>query len=600
MIIDYLKNNILITDGAMGTYYSQIKGNRSVFSETANISEPDIIKNIHLEYINAGAKLIRTNTFSANTITLKLERQKVAELIKEGYKIAKAASLEKDIFVAASIGPIPETSYEKTEIDSDYVLEEYKFIVDTFLEEGTDIFIFETFSGTEYLKAISEYIKIKSPSAFIVTQFALNLEGYTRKGISSGRIINEIKAIDTIDAYGFNCGVGPTHLYNSLKKYEFSKDIVSVLPNAGYPEVINERTVYVQNTEYFANIMMNIKKLGVKIIGGCCGTTPEHIKKICEKMNGKSSESTEVLKSVINQKSAKSKTSKLENSFYNKMKQNKFMIAVELDPPLDTSVEKIINGAKLLKEQGVDVITIADSPRGRARADSVILASKIKREADIEVIPHICCRDKNFNALRSSILAGHIDNIRNILAVTGDPVPGASKSEIMNVFNLNSFKLIELISEMNKEVFIGEEFCIGGALNLNVLKKDNEVERMNKKAEKGASFFFTQPIYSDEVIEYLPQIQKREDTKIFAGIMPIVTYNNAQFLNNEMPGFHIPKEHIDRFSMDMSREEAEEIGITLAVELAEKIRPYADGFYFVTPFNRVEMIVKIINMLSNK
>lgn len=597
MIKDYLKNNILITDGAMGTYYSQIKGNNSGFSEMGNINEPEVIKDIHLEYINSGAKLIRTNTFSANTITLKLTRQEVAELIKKGYRIAVEAALEKEVFIAASIGPIPETSHEKKEIDSSYILEEYKFIVDTFLEEGTNIFIFETFSSTEYLKVVSEYIKIKNPSAFILTQFALNLEGYTRKGISCGRIINEIKEINTIDAYGFNCGVGPTHLYNSLKKYNFSEDIVSVLPNAGYPEVINERTVYVQNTEYFANIMMNIKKLGAKIIGGCCGTTPEHIKKLSEKLSGKVIESKDYFKYEKNQEKNENQAAKVQNNFYINMKQNKFMIAVELDPPFDTSVEKIINGAKLLKKQGVDMVTIADSPRGRARADSVILASKIKREAEIDVIPHICCRDKNFNALRSSILAGHIDNIRNVLAVTGDPVPGASKSEIVNVFNLNSFKLMELISEMNKEVFAEEEFCIGGALNLNVLNKDNEIARMFKKVEKGASFFFTQPIYSDEVIEYLPKIKRNKDIKIFGGIMPIVTYNNAQFLNNEMPGFHIPEEHINKFSIDMTREEAEEVGIDLAVELAEKIRPHVDGFYFVTPFNRVEMIAKIINKL---
>ncbi|MDP4178061.1 MAG: bifunctional homocysteine S-methyltransferase/methylenetetrahydrofolate reductase [Bacillota bacterium] len=619
MLRDFLKSNILITDGAMGTYYNYIKGNGMTFSELENIKEPEIIEKIHNEYIEAGAKLIRTNTFSANTITLNTTREEVKKIIRAGCIIAEKASKNKEIFIGASIGPIPEASSEKIELDKNYILDEYKFIVDIFLEMKIDIFIFETFSSTEYLKEITEYVKSKNNKAFILTQFATTFDGYTRKGISNSRIIEEAKKINTIDAYGFNCGIGPAHLFKSLQKYDFTGDIVSVLPNAGYPEIINERTIFVQNPEYFSGIMLQFLNIGVRILGGCCGTTPVHIKKLSDKLKlsndinltkvhkeddaklqNKSDIDAENFISVEINEELNGNTKNLNSAFSNlniKL-SNKFAIAVELDPPFDTDISKIMNGARLLKEAGVDIITIADSPMARARMDSCMLAAKIKREVGIDVMPHICCRDKNINALKSTLLAAHMEGIRNVLAVTGDPVSGSSKDEIKSVFNLNSMKLMELIKEMNKEIFVNEPFEIGGALNLNVRNKDIEMSRLYKKIEHGSSFFLTQPIFSDDTTFYLSKLDKTRNFKILAGIMPIVSYKNAQFLNNEIPGIQISEEYINRFNIEMTREEAEKEGIKLSVEIAEKVKTNVDGLYFITPFNRVSMIIKIIKELK--
>lgn len=614
MLKDFLKHNILITDGAMGTYYNYLKGNGMLLSEIANIEEPEIIERIHREYIEAGAMLLRTNTFSANTITLNKTREEVGNIIKTGCDIAKKAAGDKKIFISASIGPIPEASSEKIESDADCILDEYKFIAEKFLENQVDIFVFETFSSTKYLKEVSEYIKSKNSKAFILTQFATTLEGYTRKGISNGRIIEEAKKITTIDAYGFNCGVGPGHLYKALEKYDFSGEIVSALPNAGYPEVINERTIFVQNPEYFSGIMLQFLNMGLKILGGCCGTTPAHIKKLSEKLKIANNAESQ---SHINQKNQikyyndvesgiaaeklqeeKINTPPSASCFNLKLSKKKFVIAVELDPPFDVSIQKVMDGAKQLKAAGIDIITIADSPMARARMDSVILASKIKREVDIEVMPHICCRDKNINAIKSTLLGAHMEGIRNILAVTGDPVSGTSKDEIKSVFNLNSMKLMELIKEMNKEIFVSDPYKIGGALNLNVLNKDVEMSRLKKKVEHGGSFFLTQPIFSAAAAQYLSTIDKDRSYKILAGVMPIVSYRNAQFLNNEIPGIQIPEEYINRFNMEMTREEAETEGVKLAVEIGDKLKENVDGFYFITPFNRVSMIIKIIKALG--
>ncbi|SHH81309.1 bifunctional homocysteine S-methyltransferase/methylenetetrahydrofolate reductase [Clostridium grantii] len=482
MIKEYLKKNILVTDGAMGTYYAETTKDYLTLCELANITNPAIIEKIHQDYLKAGAKLIRSNTFSANSISLEVSREKVKEVIEQGYKIAKSATKNSTAFIGASIGPIPKNEVDISDL---HILDEYKFIVDTFLNLGTEIFVFETFSSLEYLKEISKYIKEKNPNVFILTQFAIRLNGLSRKGISIKSFVEEVKSITYIDAYGFNCGSGPAHLYKHLKKLDIFSDIVSVLPNAGYPELVNERTVYVNNPEYFSEVMFDVKKLGAKIIGGCCGTTPSHIKKLTESLN---KNIVADLDSFEDDLIKTSSITKKNNAFLKKLENKEFVIAVELDPPYDTSIEKIMLGAKVCKKNNVDLVTIADSPRAISRVDSIMISSKIKREIGIDTMPHICCRDKNINGLRSGLLATHIENIRNVLAVTGDPVADVDKHSTKSVFNLNSIKLMNLISDMNKSVFEEDNITVSGALNLNVVNKDAEVSRMLKKNRNGGYF----------------------------------------------------------------------------------------------------------------
>ena len=374
-------------------------------------------------------------------------------------------------------------------------------------------------------------------------------------------------------------------------------DTISALPNASYPEIINEKMVYVYNPDYFANIVADIKVLGAKILGGCCGTTPEHIKSISDRIE--ICEIKEIEKERMKQvEKIKKEKQKKSSNFLKKIQREEFVIAVELDPPYDTSIEGLMESARVCKENGVDIITVADSPRAIARVDSMMMASKIKREIDIDVIPHLCCRDKNVNALKSGILAAHIEDVRNILVITGDPILDIDKISTKSVFNLNSYKLIEMIDDMNKEIFKQEPINIGGALNLNVRCKEAEIKRMMKKVDKGANIFFTQPIFDETAIDFLSKMKKNKDIRILGGIMPIVNYRNAQFLNNEVPGIEIPQKYVDRFDPDMSKREAEQVGIELAVELANNLREHVDGLYFINPFNRIEMIMKILQRLD--
>lgn len=592
MIREYLKDNILIFDGAMGTYYADISKDDISHCELCNLTNDKLIKRIHRDYIDAGASIIRTNTFAANTKALELPKEKIKEIITAGVNIAKDVTKDNNVYVAADIGPIRE---ENLENEDKMILEEYKYIVDCFLEQGINIFVFETFSNTNYLKEVSQYIKNKDKEAFILVQFAIKPDGYSRDGISIGKIFETIYEIENIDAYGLNCGSGPNSMLNNLKKIEIKGKIISALPNSGYPMVVNERTVYTNNPEYFKEIMKDIKALGVKIIGGCCGTKPSYIKSISEinyvKVIKSKVKSTDDLAEEENK-------SKVKNTFKEKLQNNKFVTVIELSAPMDTNIDEIMKGAKLCKENNIDLVTVPDSPMSRVRADSVLMASKVKREIGIEAMPHLCCRDKNTNAIRSSLLGANIENIRNILAITGDPISDADKVETKKVFNLNSFKLMKLISDTNDEIFKGEEMYIGGALNLNVLNKESEYKRMLKKMENGASFFLTQPIYDDKTIDFLKEIKKRSDAKIIAGILPIVTLRNALFLNNELPGVNIPKDIIDRFSSDMTKEEAQEVGVQTSVEIASKLKDACDGFYFITPFKRVSMLIEIIKRLG--
>lgn len=592
-IKEYLKNNLLLTDGAMGTYYSEVTGNDITYCELGNLDNKDVIRKIHLEYIDAGAKLIRTNTFSANTFTLNVTRDNLKDIITAGIKIAKEAVNGREVCIGASIGPIRN---EKLDYEENEILEEYKFIVDCIFENNINIFVFETFSNVNFLREISEYIKAKDKEAFILTQFAVKPDGYSRDGLSVTRIASYIENIKEIDAYGLNCGAGPTAAFQNIKKIQKSKKFISSLPNAGFPMIINERSVFNDSPEYFGSKMMDIKSLGVSIIGGCCGTRPSYIRKVASLLDKdiKIPETSEK-----NKNTDEHNVKKAENNFFNKIKNNEFVIAVELAAPMDADVSQILEGAKIYKDCGVDIVTVPDSPMSRVRADSTIIASKIKREIGIDAMPHICCRDKNNNAIRSTILGAYIDDIRNILAVTGDPVSDISKVEIKNVFNLNSFKLINLISEINTEIFNKDNIAIGAALNLNVINKDAEYQRMLKKIENGANYFLTQPVFDDQTFEYLAKVKKETNVKILGGILPIVTYKNAMFLNNELPGVSVPEEMLNKFRIDMSREESQEAGIQIAVKLGKKLKEICDGLYIITPFHRAGMVAEIIKRINN-
>lgn len=593
-LYELLKKGIVVADGAAGTYISSIAGRNSSPCEALNLSDPEAVLRMHKQYVKAGAELILTNTFNASLAggSIGGPFDTTSKIIFSGVKLARQAAAEKAL-VAADIGPLSETN-----LDSDTLYEEYIRIVDAFIYAGMTIFVFETFASSKYPILVSKYIKSRLPDAFILISFAVMPDGYSREGFNGQRLIDDIKSASCADAAGFNCCSGPAHLLNFASTIDYGCLIPSIMPNAGYPKRESDDTVptgfdvtYSGSPEYFASKLSLAADRGFRIIGGCCGTTPRHIAMLSQAVAGYSRPTIEAHGEVKKELPKKQQSSTFLCALQN---SNKKVVVVELEPPLNADISKIEASARLLKSIGVDAVTVADSPMARARADSIVVASRLRREAGIEVIPHVCCRDKNINAIKSSLIAAHIEHIRNILAITGDPVsdPGSVKS----VFNLNSEGLCRFVQSLNEDIFNGDPMFCGCAFNANARNIQIELARLQKKLAAGASFVLTQPVLTQDAATAVGEVRSL-GAPILAGIVTPVSYKNAVFLANEMPGFKIPDGYLNRFSSDMTREQGEKTGIEISIQSAKMVAANADGFYFIIPFNRVGVTQKIIEAL---
>ncbi len=589
---EYLKSNRVLCDGAFGTYYGAVTGKEEP-CEWANLENPELVKKIHREYIQAGARFIRTNTFAANKAVLCCSDRQVKELVRTGFLLAKEVAEEEKVpvFVGADIGPIPAESC----FEEDTKRTQYMEICHTFLEEGAEIFIFETFSNLDEILDVIRSIKKEKPELFIVVQFCVNQFGYSNVGLSAKRLLEEAGNVEEIDAVGFNCGVGPGHLFQILEKQNLSNGkFITAFPNAGYPQMIQSRLVFLDNEEYFVQKGKEIAEMSVDMLGGCCGTTPSYISKLSREVRW---ERTSLR--CPEKKAEEPKVRQTRNySFFGEKKKK--LIAVELAPPLDANDEKIMDAANRLKNCAVDVVTFPDSPSGRTRVDPILMASKVMKETDMCVMPHICCRDKNAIAMRSQLLGAQVNGIHNFLVITGDPVPNLVRQSVKSVFNFDSVGLMKIIKDMNEEIFAEEPLFYGGAINYNRRNLEVECGRMQKKVQAGASFFFTQPLFCKEDAEKVRLLKKEvPQARILCGIMPLISRRNAVFMKNEMVGIHVPEEIINRYGENMTREQGEETGITIAKEIMAMTADFADGFYFSLPFNRVHVLEKILKETSD-
>ena len=576
----YLKDNKLITDGAFGTYYAGLYDTREL-PEKSNIDNKDRVIRVHKEYIDAGAKLIRTNTFASNTINLDTDIDGVRSNIRAAVANAKEAVAQsgREVYIAADIGPIPNDNM----FDKQVVEDEYVQIVKAFGEEKTEVYVFETFSD---LSNIIPAINAVPDGAFVIVQFAISQFGYSNSGLSARKLISAADGIERIDAVGFNCGIGPAHMEQFVERErKYTDKFFTALPNAGYPNIVSGRMVFSdRNVEYYSQKVCDIIKAGADIAGGCCGTTPDYIRRISQL-----SESLDKLTVNSDKTYGEDEKKSVTDSAFYSGKDGKKLIAVELAPPFDSNADKLMDAAHYLKEKGVDVLTFPDSPSGRTRADSILIAAKVSRQTGMCVMPHLCCRDKNAIAIRSQLLGAHINDINNFLVITGDPIPQMIRSSVKSVFNFDSVGLMNIIDDMNEEQFTSEPVTYGGAINQGRKRLDIEIGRVKKKMAAGATFFMTQPVFSDEDIERIHTIKKETGARILCGIMPLVSLKNATFMKNEMAGIDVTDEVLSRYRADMTKKEGEEAGIKLAVDVIEKTKDVADGYYFSFPFNRVYM-----------
>lgn len=588
-IREYLKKSKLIADGSFGTYYSQ-KYKTVDIPEYANITASQRISEIHTEYINSGAKLIRTNTFASNTYSLDCSIEQVKENIKAAYKIAKEAVEQsgKEIFIAGNIGPVPAVFQP----DFEAVEEEYYQIAKTFIDEGADILCFETFTQSEHIMPAIKRIK-EECNPFIIVQFCVNQYGYSEAGESAERLVSETAFSKCVDAVGLNCGVGPAHMQQILSKINLNNNcFVTAMPNAGYPLLVRNRVKYADNPIYFASKVNDMALLGADIIGGCCGTTPDYIREVA-----KTVDLTPTVKSDETSANNENEKPVIKKSFFRNADgtiKDKKLIAVELAPPFGADDKKLLEAAHSLKGLGVDVLTFPDSPSGRTRIDSVLMAQKVKNVTGFEVMPHICCRDKNAIAMRSTFLGASINDINNFLIITGDPIPVMARQVVKSVFNFDSVGLMRIADEMNSEALKDSPLTYGGAINQSRRRIESEIKRVQKKMEAGAEFFLTQPVFTAEDAERLRRVKEETGARILCGIMPLVSRKNALFMKNEISGVNVTDEVIERYPENADREDGENVGVELAKEMIAATRDFADGYYFSFPFNRTYLLKRII------
>lgn len=588
-IREYLKKSKLIADGSFGTYYSQ-KYKTVDIPEYANITASQRISEIHTEYINSGAKLIRTNTFASNTYSLDCSIEQVKENIKAAYKIAKGAVEQsgKEIFIAGNIGPVPAVFQP----DFEAVEEEYYQIAKTFIDEGADILCFETFTQSEHIMPAIKRIKDEC-NPFIIVQFCVNQYGYSEAGESAERLVSETAFSKCVDAVGLNCGVGPAHMQQILSRINLNNNcFVTAMPNAGYPLLVRNRVKYADNPIYFASKVNDMALLGADIIGGCCGTTPDYIREVA-----KTVDLTPTVKSDETSANNENEKPVIKKSFFRNADgtiKDKKLIAVELAPPFGADDKKLLEAAHMLKGLGVDVLTFPDSPSGRTRIDSVLMAQKVKNETGFDVMPHICCRDKNAIAMRSTFLGASINGINNFLIITGDPIPVMARQVVKSVFNFDSVGLMRIADEMNSEALKDSPLTYGGAINQSRRRIESEIKRVQKKMEAGAEFFLTQPVFTAEDAERLRRVKEETGARILCGIMPLVSRKNALFMKNEISGVNVTDEVIERYPENAGREEGENVGVELAKEMIAATRDFADGYYFSFPFNRTYLLKRII------
>ena len=585
----HLARKPLLFDGGMGTYYKAKPGTEC---EQGNLLDPAGVRKVHREYLAAGAEAIKTNTFGLPRMAAARQPDWQA-LARAGWKLAAEAAVETGAAVFADLGPAPDT--EAAPAGSIYTA-----VARCFVEQGAKNFLFETLSSDAGVLEAVQAVKAQVPDALVLVSFAVLPDGYTREGMYSKDLVRRMTESGIVDAVGFNCVSAPGAMRTLVQQLGSTALPLSVMPNAGYPVVTRTQVKYQGKPEYFAKELARIAAEGVRILGGCCGTTPAHIAALRAALD--SLPAVEKAAPAVQVSTPEAPTVEKDDAFLRKLNAGKKVIAIELDSPKDADLTNYLAGAKRLQAAGADLLTIADCPIARARMDSSLVACRVHRELGLCTLPHMTCRDRNLNATKALLLGLYAEGVREVLAITGDPIPTAERDEVKNVYQFNSRKLAQYIVSLAGE---GREMpspmTVFGALNLNARNFEVELRRAGEKLENGMSGFLTQPVLSEQAVENLRRTRETlgERAKILAGIMPVVSQRNAIFMENEVNGIHVAEDIMEAFA-GLDREQGEALGLEISLKMAREALPYADGFYLMTPFNRVALMERLIARLKTE
>ncbi|WP_240377086.1 bifunctional homocysteine S-methyltransferase/methylenetetrahydrofolate reductase [Bacillus piscicola] len=596
-----MKKRILVGDGAMGTYlYDQ--GFSESF-EALNVRNPDVIRRVHMEYHAAGADVLQTNTYAANRIKLKkygLEGDAVV-INKSGVRLCKEVAGDS-AFVMATIGGIK--GVQRLDVTKEEIEAAFREQVEALWSEGPDGFMLETFYDlTEALTAIG--IIREYTDCPVISQVALGEIGVMQGGIPLREAFAQLKAAGA-DIVGINCRMGPYHILRSLETLPLQEDLfISAYPNASMPAFDDGRVIFQSNPDYFYEKSQELRAQGVHLIGGCCGTTPEHIAAIAKAVKGSApvTEKTTVIVTPV--EPVPDSSVQLER--LDDIVKKEVSVIVELDPPKKLATKKFFEGAQLLHESGAHAVTMADNSLASPRIDNVAMGAMMKTETKARPLLHVGCRDRNLIGLQSQLLGIHALGIQDVLAITGDPTKVGDFPGAASVYDVNSFELISLMKEMNEgRSFSGKSlgektsFTVAAAFNPNVRSLDRAVKRLEKKITAGADYFITQPVYDVDKFKETYEAIKHLPTPMYVGIMPLVSSRNAEFLHNEVPGITLTDDVRKRMAAcGDDREKAAREGIEIAKSLIDEAVKYFNGIYLITPFLRYDVTAELTTYIRN-
>lgn len=608
------KEKPIISDGAMGTVLHQRGIRFDECFDQLNITNPGLVAEVHRSYIEAGSTMIQTNTFGANRYKLAqfgLEN-KVAEINKAGVDLLRkvASASFKDILIAGDVGPLGVRLAPFGRVQLEDARDAFKEQIKNLIEAGVDVIIIETMTDFYEVREAILAAREINPDVPVIASMTFTRDDRTLLGDTPEKVATSIFSSGA-NVIGINCSGGPLQLLRILKKMKavVPRGIFSVMPNAGWPEQQDGRIMYPAGPDYFGDYAISFWQNGAKVLGGCCGTTPQHIQAIAKMVNETNlSDIVFGLEMPETQLDAEQENEAPQSQFSQKIEANQFVFAVEMDPPRGLSTKKLLAGASLLAESGADVINVADSPMARMRMSPWAVCSLIQRFVGIETVLHFPTRGRNLLRVQGDLLAAHALGIRNVFVVMGDPTAIGDYPEAMDNYDLVPSGLIKLIKQSfntgidhaGSEIGQPTSFFVGSALNLNSNNPEIELKNHLRKKKAGSDFVMTQPIFDAEKalqnLRWFREHAQDPNLKIIIGILPLSTDRHAAFLHNEVPGISIPDKIISR--MKNSGEKSAKEGIKIAVELIDQMRDEVQGVYFMPAFNRFDYVSEIIETVK--
>ncbi len=609
--LERLSRGPVLADGAMGTMlYSRGIPYEQCFDEI-NVTQPDLVQQIHREYIAAGAELIETNTFGANRIRLSMYglEDRVRELNRRAVKNAREAReiAGEPVFVAGSIGPVDKPMEPVGPLSLYDVRLAFREQVEALVEGGVDLLVLETFYDlaeiTEAVLAVRETTDLP-----LVAQMTFNEDRHIASGATVAEVVQALERLG-VDVIGLNCGVGPASALDVVRELIALTHLpVSVQPNAGLPARVGGRLMYVSTPDYHGEMAARFAAAGARLIGGCCGTTPEHIRHMQAGLVAAATDAPRPRPSIVVVEPTPSAEPPPDDApadtLRAKLERGDFVVSVELDPPRGLNPRKAIEAAAVLRDAGVDCINIGDSPMATVRMSSIGMALLMHRATGVEPIIHFTTRDRNLMALQSELLGAHANGIRNVVALTGDPPRVGSTPTATAVWDVDSIGLIAILKRFNRGVDWADK-SIGRRADFFVACSwpgpapenfEKELDRLRQKIEAGADFVMSQPMWTmDQLSEFERRAGKLPVPHVL-GILPLESYRHAELLHNEVPGMWVPDDIMER--MKRAGEHGREEGLLITQEFIEQARAHVQGVYIITSYGRYDAAVELVRSLK--